>query len=80
MQGRGLVVITSCGHVGLINTIKAAMAVSKIDKPHPVLSGFHLAPAPLDYVEHTIDVLEADPIADQDYPRGALHCDIDEAA
>ena len=59
IKGRGLVVITSCGHVGLINTIKAAMSVSGVDKLHAVLGGFHLGPAPLDYVERTVTELEA---------------------
>jgi len=54
VQGRGLVVISSCGHVGLINTIKAAMAVSGVGKLHAVLGGFHLGPAPQDYVDHTV--------------------------
>ena len=58
VQGRGLVVISSCGHVGLINTIKAAMAVSRVDKLHAVLGGFHLGPAPQDYVDHTVSELE----------------------
>ena len=58
VQGRGLVVISSCGHVGLINTIKAAMAVSRVEKLHAVLGGFHLGPAPQDYVDHTITELE----------------------
>lgn len=57
LQGKGLVVITSCGHVGLINTVKAAMAVSGVSKLHAVIGGFHLGPAPLDYIEHTIDEL-----------------------
>jgi 7,8-dihydropterin-6-yl-methyl-4-(beta-D-ribofuranosyl)aminobenzene 5'-phosphate synthase len=59
VQGRGLVVISSCGHVGLINTIKAAMAVSGVGKLHAVLGGFHLGPAPMDYVEHTIAELKS---------------------
>lgn len=59
VQGRGLVVISSCGHVGLINTIKAAMAVSGVGKLHAVLGGFHLGPAPVDYVEHTVAELKA---------------------
>lgn len=59
LQGKGLVVITSCGHVGLINTIKAALAVSKVGKLHAVIGGFHLGPAPLDYIEQTIDELAA---------------------
>ena len=58
VRGRGLVVISSCGHVGLINTIKAAMAVSGVDKLHAVLGGFHLGPAPQDYVDHTVAELE----------------------
>jgi 7,8-dihydropterin-6-yl-methyl-4-(beta-D-ribofuranosyl)aminobenzene 5'-phosphate synthase len=37
VQGRGLVVISSCGHVGLINTTKAAMAVSGVGTLHAVL-------------------------------------------
>lgn len=59
VQGRGLVVISSCGHAGIINTVKTAMAVSGVDRLHAVIGGFHLGPAPLDYVGHTIDEIEA---------------------
>lgn len=59
IQGKGLVVITSCGHVGLINTARSAMAVSGVSKLHAVIGGFHLAPSPLDYIEHTITELES---------------------
>ena len=59
VQGRGLVVISSCGHCGLINTIRAAMAVSNVAKLHAVIGGFHLGVAPPDYVEHTIAELKA---------------------
>jgi 7,8-dihydropterin-6-yl-methyl-4-(beta-D-ribofuranosyl)aminobenzene 5'-phosphate synthase len=54
VRGRGLVVISSCSHCGLINAIRQAMAVSGVDKLHAVLGGFHLGVAPPDYVEHTI--------------------------
>jgi 7,8-dihydropterin-6-yl-methyl-4-(beta-D-ribofuranosyl)aminobenzene 5'-phosphate synthase len=54
VRGRGLVVISSCGQVGLINTIKAAMAVSGVGKLHAVLGGFHLGPAPQEYVDQTV--------------------------
>ncbi|MGH7100014.1 MAG: MBL fold metallo-hydrolase [Stellaceae bacterium] len=57
VQGRGLVVISSCGHSGLINTIETAIAVSGVDKLHAVLGGFHLGPAPNDYVAHTVTEL-----------------------
>lgn len=58
VQGKGLVVISSCGHCGLINTIKTAMAVANVDKLHAVLGGFHLGIAPPDYIEHTIAELK----------------------
>lgn len=58
VQGRGLVVISSCGHTGIINTVKTALAVSNVDKLHAVIGGFHLGAAPQDYVEHTVDEME----------------------
>lgn len=51
VQGRGLVVISSCSHCGVINAIRTAMAVSGVDKLHAVLGGFHLGVAPPDYVD-----------------------------
>ena len=59
VQGRGLVVISSFSHCGVINAIITAMAVSGVDKPHAVLRGFHLGVAPPDHVEHTIAELKA---------------------
>ena len=59
VQGRGLVVISSCGHAGLINTIHTAQRVSGVDKLHAVLGGFHLGAAPADYIEHTVAELKA---------------------
>jgi 7,8-dihydropterin-6-yl-methyl-4-(beta-D-ribofuranosyl)aminobenzene 5'-phosphate synthase len=58
VQDRGLVVISSCGHSGIINTVQTAIAASGVSKLHAVIGGFHLGPAPLDYVDHTIDELE----------------------
>jgi len=34
------------------------MAVSGVGKLHAVLGGFHLGPAPQDYVDHTVRELE----------------------
>ena len=59
IEGRGLVVISSCSHCGVINAIKTAISVSGVDKLHAVLGGFHLGVAPPDYVEHTIAELKA---------------------
>ena len=55
---RGLVVLTSCSHRGVVNTIKQAQSVSGIDKVHAVIGGFHLAPYSEDYVRETIAALK----------------------
>lgn len=59
VRGRGLVVISSCSHCGVLNAIRTAMAVSGVDKLHAVLGGFHLGVAPPDYVDHTIEEIKA---------------------
>jgi 7,8-dihydropterin-6-yl-methyl-4-(beta-D-ribofuranosyl)aminobenzene 5'-phosphate synthase len=50
VRGRGLVVLTSCSHRGVVNTVKRAMDVSGIRKVHAVVGGFHLAPHKDEYV------------------------------
>ncbi len=57
IKGRGLVVISSCGHAGIVNTVRTAMKVSNVPKLHAVIGGFHLGMAPLDYIQHTVDEL-----------------------
>lgn len=59
LKGRGLVVLTSCSHRGVVNAIKQAQAASGIDKVHAVIGGFHLAPYKEDYLRETIASLEA---------------------
>ena len=59
VKNRGLVVLTSCSHRGVVNTIQQARAVSGVDKVHAVIGGFHLAPYPEDYVRRTIAALKS---------------------
>jgi 7,8-dihydropterin-6-yl-methyl-4-(beta-D-ribofuranosyl)aminobenzene 5'-phosphate synthase len=56
IKDKGLVVLTSCSHRGVINTVRQAMAASGIDKVFAVLGGFHIVP-PLDdgYIRSTIE-------------------------
>ncbi|MFQ5875798.1 MAG: MBL fold metallo-hydrolase, partial [Dehalococcoidia bacterium] len=42
LRGKGLVVVTGCGHSGIINIIRNAQAITGIDKVHAVMGGFHL--------------------------------------
>jgi 7,8-dihydropterin-6-yl-methyl-4-(beta-D-ribofuranosyl)aminobenzene 5'-phosphate synthase len=55
---RGLVVITSCGHAGIINTLRRAQEVSGVEKIHALVGGFHLAPAPDDYLRQVMAELK----------------------
>jgi 7,8-dihydropterin-6-yl-methyl-4-(beta-D-ribofuranosyl)aminobenzene 5'-phosphate synthase len=59
VKGRGLVVMTSCGHRGIVNSVRTAMKVSGVDKVHAVLGGFHLAPHPTEYQRQTLAELKA---------------------
>jgi 7,8-dihydropterin-6-yl-methyl-4-(beta-D-ribofuranosyl)aminobenzene 5'-phosphate synthase len=54
VRDRGLVVISSCGHAGIVNTVRQAMEVSGVSKVHAAMGGFHLFPAPDDYVRRTV--------------------------
>ena len=48
---RGLVVVSSCGHAGIVNTLRRAQEVSGVEKIYALIGGFHLAPAPGDYLQ-----------------------------
>ena len=70
VKNRGLVVITSCGHAGVINSVRQAQKASGIDRVHAIVGGFHLAPAPDEVVEKTVQAFRA---IDPDYVLPA-HC------
>ena len=70
VKDRGLVVISSCGHAGLINSIRQAQTVSGIQKVHAAMGGFHLSPAPEPYIAQVIQALKE---LDVDYVI-PMHC------
>jgi 7,8-dihydropterin-6-yl-methyl-4-(beta-D-ribofuranosyl)aminobenzene 5'-phosphate synthase len=70
LKGRGLIVLTSCSHRGVINAIKQAQATSGVKKVHAIIGGFHLAPYDEGYVRGTIAALKD---IDIDYVI-PLHC------
>jgi 7,8-dihydropterin-6-yl-methyl-4-(beta-D-ribofuranosyl)aminobenzene 5'-phosphate synthase len=59
LRDRGLVVVSSCGHAGIVNTVRQAKDVSGIGKVHAVLGGFHLFPADDEYLRRTVVELKA---------------------
>ena len=42
VKNLGLVIIASCSHRGVLNSVRRAQAISGIDKVHAVVGGFHL--------------------------------------
>ena len=63
VRGKGLVVITGCGHAGVINTLRYARQLTGVDRIHAVIGGFHLAgPVFESIIEPTVEALcELDP-------------------
>ncbi len=43
VAGKGLVVMTGCGHAGVVNILHHARRLSGEDRIHAVLGGFHLS-------------------------------------
>jgi 7,8-dihydropterin-6-yl-methyl-4-(beta-D-ribofuranosyl)aminobenzene 5'-phosphate synthase len=70
LRGRGLIVLASCSHRGVINMVKQAQAISGVNKVHAVIGGFHLAPYKEDYVRDTVTAFKD---MDIDYVI-PLHC------
>jgi 7,8-dihydropterin-6-yl-methyl-4-(beta-D-ribofuranosyl)aminobenzene 5'-phosphate synthase len=43
VRGRGLVVLTGCGHAGAVNLVRHAMRLTGVDRLHALLGGLHLS-------------------------------------
>jgi 7,8-dihydropterin-6-yl-methyl-4-(beta-D-ribofuranosyl)aminobenzene 5'-phosphate synthase len=43
VRGRGLVVLTGCGHGGAVNTVRAALRLTGVDRLHALIGGLHLS-------------------------------------
>lgn len=59
IKDRGLVVLSSCGHVGIVNSARQAQEVSGVQKVHALVGGFHLGPAPADYLNQVMAEIKA---------------------
>ena len=60
VRGKGLVVLTGCGHAGAVNIARHAMRLTGVDRLHGLLGGFHLSgPAFEPIIEPTVHALVA---------------------
>jgi 7,8-dihydropterin-6-yl-methyl-4-(beta-D-ribofuranosyl)aminobenzene 5'-phosphate synthase len=54
VQRKGLVVVSGCAHVGIINIVAQARKLAGIEKVHAIIGGFHLINASTDRIEKTV--------------------------
>ncbi len=60
VRGKGLVVITGCGHSGIVNIVKRAVQVTGVERVHAIIGGFHLTGRYFEpVIGRTIDGLRA---------------------
>lgn len=52
VRNKGLVIVTGCGHAGIINTVRYAQELTGVDEVYAILGGLHLAGK---YYEPNID-------------------------
>ncbi|HLL79579.1 MAG TPA: MBL fold metallo-hydrolase [Ktedonobacteraceae bacterium] len=59
VRGKGLVVVTGCGHAGVVNILHQARAQTGIEQVYAVLGGFHLSGAAFEpIIPPTIEELQ----------------------
>ena len=58
-KGKGLVVLSSCAHRGIVNTVKHAQKMTGIEKVHLEMGGFHLVGAKPETIQKTIADIKA---------------------
>jgi len=58
VKEKGLVILSGCAHVGIVNTIEWAKSFTGINKVYAVIGGFHLARAKEEEITKTIDYMK----------------------
>ncbi|GIF72395.1 MBL fold metallo-hydrolase [Asanoa siamensis] len=58
VAGKGLVILTGCGHAGVVNIVRYAKRLTGISQVYAVLGGFHLRAGPV--VDSTVAALAAE--------------------
>ena len=60
VAGKGLVVLTGCGHAGVVNILHHARRLTGIDRVHAVIGGFHLTGKSFEpIIDRTVEAVAA---------------------
>jgi 7,8-dihydropterin-6-yl-methyl-4-(beta-D-ribofuranosyl)aminobenzene 5'-phosphate synthase len=54
VRGKGLVVLSGCAHVGIVNTVMHARKMTDVDRVHAVVGGFHLVGSDSEAIDATV--------------------------
>jgi 7,8-dihydropterin-6-yl-methyl-4-(beta-D-ribofuranosyl)aminobenzene 5'-phosphate synthase len=54
VKGCGLVILSGCAHIGIVNIVKHAITITGISKIHAIIGGFHLVNAQSSLVDRYI--------------------------
>jgi len=59
LESKGLIILSGCGHRGIINTIEYAKEITGIHHVHAVIGGFHLTgKTSMDKIENTVEAMK----------------------
>jgi 7,8-dihydropterin-6-yl-methyl-4-(beta-D-ribofuranosyl)aminobenzene 5'-phosphate synthase len=58
IKDKGLVILTGCGHVGIVNTIKHAQKITGNNKVYAIIGGFHKENLSSDAIESAVGFIE----------------------
>ncbi len=60
VEGKGLVVVSGCGHSGIINTVNYARELTGVEEVYGIIGGFHLSgPVYEPYIQPTVEAMKA---------------------
>ncbi|MBF0476161.1 MAG: MBL fold metallo-hydrolase [Deltaproteobacteria bacterium] len=59
VKGKGLVILSGCAHVGIINTVKQAQKVARTEKVFGIMGGFHLTNKKPEIIQNTVADIRA---------------------
>lgn len=59
VKDKGLVVLSGCGHSGIVNTVRHAQRLAEVGRVYAVLGGFHLVNASDMRMDRTIEALRS---------------------
>ncbi len=59
VRDRGLVVVTSCSHRGIVGICRHAVAASGVSRVHAIIGGFHLAGLAGERITQVVDAFRS---------------------